>query len=145
MHFSLIPPTGKTRPWSEISPVIAKSFLTLLFVKRETKAVVIQTPALGPSFGIEAAGKWTWISNYLNINSDLLSSLWWVWGSSSSWTLKVLKDLRIPILLAFDLIQLNAVFTDSFITSPSFPVKFIIPVPGYFAVSISNALPPASV
>ncbi len=57
MHFSFIPPTGKTRPYREISPVIAKSFLTLLLVNNDTSAVVIVTPALGPSLGIAAAGK----------------------------------------------------------------------------------------
>ena len=57
MHFSLIPPTGRVRPWREISPVIAKSYLTLLPVKSETRATVIVAPALGPSLGVAAAGK----------------------------------------------------------------------------------------
>lgn len=57
MHFSLIPPTGRVRPCREISPVIAKSYLTLLPVKSETRATVIVTPALGPSLGVAAAGK----------------------------------------------------------------------------------------
>lgn len=57
MHFSLIPPTGKTRPYSEISPVIAKLAFTLLLVNSDTRAVVMVTPALGPSLGIAAAGK----------------------------------------------------------------------------------------
>lgn len=57
MHFSLIPPTGRTSPYNEISPVIAKLDFTLLLVNNDTKAVVIVTPALGPSLGIAAAGK----------------------------------------------------------------------------------------
>lgn len=57
MHLSLIPPTGRTNPYKDISPVIAKSLLTLLYVNKETRAVVIVTPALGPSFGTAAAGK----------------------------------------------------------------------------------------
>jgi hypothetical protein len=57
MHFSFIPPTGRARPYREISPVIAKSYLTLLPVRRETKATAMVTPALGPSFGVAAAGK----------------------------------------------------------------------------------------
>lgn len=52
-----MPPTGNTKPYKEISPVIAKSDLTLLLVNNETKAVVIVTPALGPSLGTAAAGK----------------------------------------------------------------------------------------
>jgi len=59
MHFSLIPPTGRASPYRLISPVIAKSDLTLLDVKSETRATVIVTPALGPSFGVAAAGKCT--------------------------------------------------------------------------------------
>ena len=58
MHFSFIPPTGNTNPCKEISPVIAKSLRTLLAVNKETNATVIVTPALGPSLGVAAAGKW---------------------------------------------------------------------------------------
>ncbi len=57
MHFSLMPPTGSTSPYSEISPVIAKSDFTLRPVSKETKAVVMVTPADGPSLGTAAAGK----------------------------------------------------------------------------------------
>lgn len=35
-HFSFIPPTGSTAPFNDISPVIATSFITFLFVKIET-------------------------------------------------------------------------------------------------------------
>ena len=66
IHFSLIPPTGKASPYKDISPVIAKSYLTLLEVNRETNATVIVTPALGPSFGVAAYGKWTCKSMFLN-------------------------------------------------------------------------------
>ena len=57
MHFSLIPPTGRAKPYKDNSPVMAKSDLTRLPVKRETKATVMVTPALGPSLGVAAAGK----------------------------------------------------------------------------------------
>jgi len=53
----LIPPTGRTSPCKDISPVIAIESFTLLLVNNETRAVVIVTPALGPSFGMAAAGK----------------------------------------------------------------------------------------
>ena len=62
MTFSLMPPTGSTRPRRLISPVIAVSLLTVRPVNSETRAVNIATPAEGPSFGIAPAGTWTWMS-----------------------------------------------------------------------------------
>ena len=60
--FSLMPPTGSTRPRSEISPVIA----TLPRARRpesaERIAVASATPAEGPSFGTAPAGTCRWIS-----------------------------------------------------------------------------------
>src|SRR5580704_17440809 len=50
--FSLMPPTGSTRPRRLISPVIAVSLRTVRLVNSETRAVNIVTPALGPAFGI---------------------------------------------------------------------------------------------
>lgn len=47
-----MPPTGKTFPVNDISPVIATSGLTGLFSAKEMSAVTIVTPALGPSFGV---------------------------------------------------------------------------------------------
>ena len=41
-----------------VSPVIAKLFLTLRCVKRDTKDVNMVTPALGPSFGVAPSGTW---------------------------------------------------------------------------------------
>lgn len=74
-----MPPTGKTTPLNVISPVIAKSLkkryynwkylqyldivmnklpgTIVLSIKRETKAVVIVTPAEGPSLLMEPFGK----------------------------------------------------------------------------------------
>ena len=60
--FSLMPPTGSTRPESVISPVIASSARTRRWVISETSAVSIVTPADGPSFGMAPAGTWTWMS-----------------------------------------------------------------------------------
>ena len=140
MHFSLIPPTGRTSPYKLTSPVMAKSDLTLLAVIRETKATVIVTPALGPSLGVAAAGKWTCKSKFFNklLTIDLSFSML----LSVSRTSKLLVDLIIPIELALVWIQLILVLIDSRMTSPSLPVNLIYPEPGYFVVSTRRALPP---
>ncbi len=57
--FSLMPPTGRTRPDRLISPVMARSERTGRPVRSDTSAVAIVTPAEGPSFGIAPAGTWT--------------------------------------------------------------------------------------
>ena len=60
--FSLIPPTGRTKPRRVISPVMATSLRTGLPVRREVRAVNMVTPAEGPSLGIAPAGTWIWMS-----------------------------------------------------------------------------------
>ena len=60
--FSLMPPTGSTRPDSVISPVIAMSPRTGRRVSSDTSAVTIVTPAEGPSFGMAPDGTWKWTS-----------------------------------------------------------------------------------
>ncbi len=52
MTFSLIPPTGKTRPVNDTSPVIATFCLMGLFKASERSAVTIVQPADGPSLGV---------------------------------------------------------------------------------------------
>ena len=64
--FSFNPPTGNTCPKSDISPVIATSGSTLVFVNSETRAVRIAVPALGPSFPIAPSGLQT-IRDYQSI------------------------------------------------------------------------------
>ena len=59
---SLMPPTGSTRPRSEISPVIATCRRARRPDSAETSAVASATPAEGPSFGTAPAGTWRWIS-----------------------------------------------------------------------------------
>jgi len=51
---------GSTRPCSVTSPVIPTTGRTGVSVSSETNAVVIVTPALGPSLGTAPAGTWTW-------------------------------------------------------------------------------------
>ena len=64
--FSLMPPTGRTRPRRLISPVIAVSLRTGRSVSSEASAMNIATPALGPSFGMAPAGTWMWMSLFSN-------------------------------------------------------------------------------
>lgn len=54
--FSLIPPTGKTFPINDTSPVIATFFRIGLFIANDNKAVTIVIPALGPSFFVAPSG-----------------------------------------------------------------------------------------
>ena len=58
--FSLMPPTGSTFPLRLSSPVIASWGRTGRPVARESKAVTIVTPALGPSFGVAPSGTCRW-------------------------------------------------------------------------------------
>src|SRR5256885_8823064 len=101
--FSLMPPTGSTKPRSEISPVIAVSLLTVRSVSMEASAVNIATPALGPSFGVAPAGTWTWMSLFSNIE-----------GSISSCAVLLFTNVRAACAL-------------SRMTSPSWPVRINAP------------------
>jgi hypothetical protein len=60
--FSLIPPTGSTRPRSVISPVIATSPRVGVSVSAEMSATAIVIPAEGPSLGVAPSGMWMWMS-----------------------------------------------------------------------------------
>ena len=79
-EFSLMPPTGSTRPRSDISPVIAVSLLTVRLASKEASALNIATPALGPSFGVAPAGTWTWMSLFYacpSRQSGANARMWW--------------------------------------------------------------------
>ena len=58
--FCFTPPIGSTRPCSVTSPVMPTIGRTGCPVSSDTSAVVIVTPALGPSFGTAPAGTCTW-------------------------------------------------------------------------------------
>ena len=90
-------------------------------VSAETKAVVIAAPALGPSFGVAPSGTWMWMSRFSNISS--------------------LMPRRRARLRTTE----RAASTDSFITSPSEPVRMMLPLPGITAASIVSRSPPTSV
>ena len=119
--FSFKPPIGKTLPLRVISPVIPTEFLTFMSVKADTILVTIATPADGPSLGVAPSGTCTWTSSF-----------------------SISKGSR-PKENAFDLIKNSAAWTDSFITSPSFPVAVTLPLPLTFTASIDNNSPPTSV
>ena len=58
MHFSLMPPTGRTLPLRVISPVIERFYRTGIFKNKLKKLETIVTPAEGPSFFVAPSGKW---------------------------------------------------------------------------------------
>ncbi len=57
-NFLLYPPIGMTLPRSVISPVMAMSCFATFPLSIDTIAVVMVTPADGPSLGIAPAGTW---------------------------------------------------------------------------------------
>lgn len=98
--FSLMPPTGKTLPVNDTSPVIATLCRTGLSMASEVNAVTIVMPALGPSFFVAPSGTWIWIcvfSKNLFVGSILF------------------RKFRATV---------NAICDDSFITSPKCPVTW---------------------
>src|SRR5216683_697385 len=97
---------GRILPRRVISPVIATSFRTGTPLARDASAVMIATPADGPSLGIAPAGTCTWI--------DFPSK---ARGSSSS------RE-------ALDRTKESAACADSLITSPSIPVRSSSSRPG---------------
>lgn len=52
MVFSLMPPTGRIFPVKDTSPVMATFCRAGVFIARESRAVTMVQPALGPSFGV---------------------------------------------------------------------------------------------
>ncbi len=96
--FCFSPPIGSTRPCSVTSPVIPTVCFTGRPESSDASAVAIVIPALGPSFGIAPAGTWTW-----KARSNAYSST--------------------PSSAAFGRRAESAICADSFITSPSWPVR----------------------
>ena len=97
--FCLSPPIGSTRPCSVTSPVIPTVCLTGRPVSSDVSAVVIVIPALGPSLGIAPAGTWTWNSRPSR------------------------RPRSMPSASAWPRTYESAIRADSFITSPSWPVR----------------------
>ncbi len=75
--FCLSPPIGSTRPWSVTSPVIPTVCRTGRPERSDASAVVIVTPAEGPSLGIAPAGTCTCHSRSSNAPPSMPSSSEW--------------------------------------------------------------------
>ena len=118
--FSLSPPIGSTRPESVTSPVIAMSCRAGIFERADTIAVAIAMPADGPSFGIAPAGTWMWRSR----------------SKASS---------GMPRRTACERAYVQAARADSFMTSPSWPVRTTSPLPFMSMASMNMMSPPAGV
>src|SRR5213080_3309826 len=106
VSFSLSPPIGRMRPRSVSSPVIATSWRAGRRHKSDASAVAIAIPADGPSFGTAPAGRCRCTSVCVNASSGIPS------GPARARS------------------RLHAAWADSFITSPSCPVRVIWPLPG---------------
>ena len=119
--FSLTPPIGSTRPRRLISPVIATSLRTGRPVSSDVSATNIATPALGPSLGVAPAGTCTWMSDFSSISASM------------------------PSDCARALTSDSAACALSFITSPSWPVRISLPLPGMRAASMNRMSPPTGV
>src|SRR5213594_866393 len=121
VSFSLSPPIGSTRPRSVSSPVIATSWRAGRRHNSEARAVAIVMPAEGPSFGTAPAGTWRCTSVCVKASSG------------------------IPSVAARARSRLHAACADSFITSPSWPVRVICPLPGIWIASTNMMSPPTGV
>src|SRR5207249_2713373 len=106
VSFSLSPPIGRMRPRSVSSPVIATSWRAGRRHRSDASAVAIAIPADGPSFGTAPAGRCRCTSVCVNASSGIPS------GPARARN------------------RLHAACADSFITSPSCPVRVICPFPG---------------
>mmetsp|Transcript_154218 Transcript_154218/g.280097 ORF Transcript_154218/g.280097 Transcript_154218/m.280097 type:complete len:298 (+) Transcript_154218:65-958(+) len=126
MSFSLMPPTGSTIPRREISPVMARSGRTSRPVSKETMAVVMVTPAEGPSFGTAPAGKW--MCRSVPLSSRLL-----------------LPASDMPSFSACARTHPVASLTLSTMTSPSWPVIVSSPLPLILSASTKSTSPPTGV
>src|SRR5204863_185888 len=106
VSFSLSPPIGRMRPRNVSSPVIATSWRAGRRHRSDASAVAIAIPADGPSLGTAPAGRCRCTSVCVNASSG------------------------IPSAPARARSRLHAACADSFITSPSCPVRVICPFPG---------------
>ena len=112
---------GSTRPRSVTSPVMAMSLRTGAPVSTETMLVTMAMPADGPSLGVAPSGTWTWMSRFSNTVGLM------------------------PKSTQRDCTKDRAAWIDSSITSPSFPVVLIRPLPATVTASMVSNSPPTSV
>src|SRR6266576_4281331 len=121
VSFSFSPPIGSTRPRSVSSPVIATSWRAGLRQSSDASAAAMVMPAEGPAFGTPPAGTCRCASDCVNASSGM------------------------PSALARARSRLHAACADSFITSPSWPVSVIWPLPGIRIASMNMMSPPTGV
>src|SRR5436190_7150907 len=121
VSFSFKPPIGSTRPRRVSSPVIARSLRAGRRHSSDASAVAIVIPAEGPSFGTAPAGTCKCTSVSVNVSSGMPS----------------------PAARARS--RLHAACADSFITSPSWPVRVIWPLPGIWIAATNMMSPPTGV
>src|SRR2546425_899342 len=121
VSFSLSPPIGSTRPRSVSSPVIATSWRAGRRHKSDARAAAIVIPADGPSLGTAPAGTCRCTSVCVNASSGM------------------------PSAPARARSRLHAACADSFMTSPSWPVSVICPLPGIWIASMNMMSPPTGV
>uniref|UniRef100_A0A6B0V2T5 Putative secreted protein n=1 Tax=Ixodes ricinus TaxID=34613 RepID=A0A6B0V2T5_IXORI len=114
MVFSLMPPTGSTLPVSDTSPVMATPGSTGLPSARESRAVTMVMPALGPSFGTAPSGTWRWTCAF------------WRKSFSGSWERRKLFATE------------KAMLALSFITSPRWPVSCSEPSAPFLSVELAK-------
>ena len=119
--FSLMPPTGSTRPRRVISPVIAMPLFRAWPRRAETIELTIVMPAEGPSLGTAPSGTWTWMSLPMNWSVSICASSGWA------------------------LMYCQAICADSFMTSPRLPVMDRTPLPLETELSTKRISPPSSV
>ena len=119
--FCFSPPIGSTRPWSVTSPVMPTVCFTGRPLSSDASAVVIVMPALGPSFGIAPAGTWRWNSRSSKASSSM------------------------PSASACPRTYDSAIRADSFMTSPSCPVRTRPSLPFIEVASMNSTSPPAPV
>src|SRR5213080_1363278 len=121
VSFSLSPPIGRMRPRSVSSPVIATSWRAGRRHRSDASAVAIAIPADGPSLGTAPAGRCRCTSVCVNASRG------------------------IPNGTARARSRLHAAWADSFITSPSWPVRVMSPLPGIWIASMNMMSPPTGV
>src|SRR5207247_1279691 len=121
VSFSFRPPIGSTRPRSVSSPVMARSLRAGRRHRGDASAVAIVIPAEGPALGTAPAGTCRCTSVSVNASCGMPSAA----DRARS--------------------RLHAACADSFITSPSWPVRVITPFPGIWIASTNMMSPPTGV
>lgn len=137
MVFSLIPPTGRIFPVRDTSPVMATFWRAGVLVAKDSRAVTMVHPALGPSLGVAPwaetkthltptepatpAQSWLKASGLLEAAVILTSGTWrWMWDPTRN-------SFSGCSFMRKERANVYAILALSFITSPSCPVSSSVP------------------